>query len=70
MQKIPQQNGVVERKNRVVQEMARVMLHSKNIPQHFGLKLLTLLSMFLIVFILDPELKPPHMRYGLKSSQI
>ena len=33
--KTPQQNGVVERKNQVVQEMARVMLHSKNVPQRF-----------------------------------
>jgi hypothetical protein len=31
----PQQNGVVERKNRVIQEMARVMIHSKNLAQHF-----------------------------------
>jgi len=31
----PQQNGVVERKNRVIQEMARVMIHSKNLSQHF-----------------------------------
>jgi len=31
----PQQNGVVERKNRVLQEMARVMIHSKNLAQHF-----------------------------------
>jgi hypothetical protein len=30
-----QQNGVVERKNRVIQEMARVMIHSKNLAQHF-----------------------------------
>ena len=33
--KTPQQNGVEERKNHVVQEMARVKLHSKNIPQRF-----------------------------------
>ena len=33
--KTPQQNGVVERKNRVIQEMARVMLLKKNIPQKF-----------------------------------
>jgi hypothetical protein len=32
----PQQNGVVERKNRVIQEMARVMIHSKNLTQHFS----------------------------------
>jgi hypothetical protein len=31
----PQQNGVVERKNRVIQEMAGVMIHSKNLAQHF-----------------------------------
>ena len=33
--KTPQQNGVVERKNRVIQEMARVNLLNKNIPQKF-----------------------------------
>jgi hypothetical protein len=31
----PQQNGVVERKNRVIQEIARVMIHSKNLAQYF-----------------------------------
>jgi transposase InsO family protein len=31
----PHQNGVVERKNRVIQEMARVMIHSRNLAQHF-----------------------------------
>lgn len=31
----PQQNGVVERKNRVLQEMAQVMIHSQNLAQHF-----------------------------------
>jgi len=30
-----QQNGVVERKNMVIQEMACVMVHSKNLAQHF-----------------------------------
>ena len=33
--KTPQQNGVVERKNGVIQEMARVMLLNKQIPQKF-----------------------------------
>ena len=33
--KTPQQNGVTDRKNWFVQEMARVMLHSKNVPQRF-----------------------------------
>ncbi|CAJ2662295.1 unnamed protein product [Trifolium pratense] len=31
----PQQNGVVERKNRTLQESARVMLHVKNVPYKF-----------------------------------
>ena len=31
----PQQNGVVERKNRVLTEMARAMLNEKNISQTF-----------------------------------
>ncbi|GAA0151454.1 hypothetical protein LIER_37292 [Lithospermum erythrorhizon] len=31
----PQQNGIVERKNRTIQEMARVMLHAKKIPVRF-----------------------------------
>jgi hypothetical protein len=32
---ITQWNGVVKRKNRVIQEMARVMIYSKNLVQHF-----------------------------------
>ena len=33
--KTPQQNGVVERKNQVIQEITRVMSLNKNIPQKF-----------------------------------
>ena len=29
-----QQNGVVERKNRVIQEMARAMLHNKDVARN------------------------------------
>ena len=36
--KTPQQNGVVERKNRVIQEMTRVMLLNKNILHKFWAK--------------------------------
>jgi len=32
---IPQQNGVVERKNISLQESARVMLHAKHLPYYF-----------------------------------
>jgi len=31
----PQQNGVVELKNRNLQESTRVMLHAKKLPYHF-----------------------------------
>ena len=30
----PQQNGVVERKNKVIQEMARAMLYNKNVARN------------------------------------
>jgi len=33
--RIPQQNGVVERKNRTLQEMARTMIHEKNLAKEF-----------------------------------
>jgi len=31
----PQQNGVVEIKNRTLQEMARTMIHENNLAKHF-----------------------------------
>ncbi|CAA7027778.1 unnamed protein product [Microthlaspi erraticum] len=31
----PQQNGVVERKNRTLQDMARAMIHGKGVPERF-----------------------------------
>ncbi|KAL6340303.1 hypothetical protein AAG906_040740 [Vitis piasezkii] len=34
----PQQNGVVERKNHVLQEMARTMLNQRELPTHFWAK--------------------------------
>ena len=33
--RIPQQNGVVERKNRTLKEMARTMLCENNLPKYF-----------------------------------
>ncbi|XP_073131941.1 uncharacterized protein [Henckelia pumila] len=39
-QKTPQQNGIVERKNMMLQEMARVMMSSKNISKRFWAKAL------------------------------
>ena len=33
--KVPQQNGVVERKNRTLQEMARTLLSESDLPKYF-----------------------------------
>ena len=33
--KAPQQNGVVERKNIILQEMVRTMLNENNLPKYF-----------------------------------
>jgi len=35
VRRTPQQNGVAERKNRTIVEMARSMLQSKNLPKYF-----------------------------------
>ena len=32
----PQQNGVVKRKNRTLQEMARIMINEYGLPQYYG----------------------------------
>ena len=50
---IPQQNGVVERKNRTLVEMARTMFHEYNLPLHFWRKPLTLLAILQIEYLKD-----------------
>lgn len=47
---MPQQNGVVERKNITLVEMARTMLNEHATPGSIGLKLFLLLAIFLIEF--------------------
>ena len=51
--KTPQHNGIVEQKNRVIQEMTHVMLHNKKMPNSSGEKQLTLLAIHLIECISD-----------------
>lgn len=38
----PQQNGVVVHKNRIIQEMASVMLHAKNLPYIFWVEVINI----------------------------
>jgi len=40
----PQQNGVVERKNRSLEELARIMLNENSLPKYFWES--TMLAMF------------------------
>ncbi|GAA0139489.1 hypothetical protein LIER_01020 [Lithospermum erythrorhizon] len=54
----PQQNGVVERKNRTIQEMAHVMLHAKNIPLKFGAEAINIACHIHNLISLRPVLKP------------
>jgi len=41
----PQHNGVVERKNRSLEDLARTMLNEYDLPKYFGLMMYTLLHM-------------------------
>ena len=49
----PQQNGVVERKNKVIQELARAMLHNKDVARNLWEKPLALHVIQFIGCILD-----------------
>ena len=65
----PQQNGVVERKNRVIQEMARAMLHNKDMARTCGEKPSTLHVIWLIRCISNLVPRRLPMSYGREGSQ-
>ena len=52
--KTPQQNGVLERKNRSLQELARTMIHENNLAKHFWTEAVTQHVMFRTGSISDP----------------
>ena len=60
----PQQNGVVERKNRFIQEMVRVMLNENSLPKYFWPKPSTSLVIFWIVCWLNIILIKLHISFG------
>ena len=67
----PQQNGVVERKNRVLQEMARMMIHMHNTPWcNFGQKWLILHVIWPIRFFLGLEHRRHLTNYGLRENLV
>ena len=53
----PQQNGVVERKNRTLQKMARTMLNENNLPKYFWAKAVNASCYILNRLLLMPILK-------------
>ena len=62
--KTPQQNGVVERKNKVVQEMARAMLHNKNLAKSFWGEVMNTACHILNRVYFDPIPRKLHMNFG------
>ena len=55
--RIPQQNGAVERKNRIFQEMARTMLNKNNLPKRFWAEAVNTSCYVLNRILLRPILK-------------
>ena len=53
----PQQNGVVERKNIIIQEMARTMLNENNLPKYFWAGVVNTSCYVLNRLLLRPILK-------------
>ena len=64
----PQQNGIVERKNMVIQEMARVMLHNKKMPKFFWGEVVntTCHTLNRVYFRLDSKKTPYELWRGKK----
>ncbi|GJW31664.1 retrovirus-related pol polyprotein from transposon TNT 1-94 [Tanacetum coccineum] len=59
----PQSNGVVERKNRTLQEMSRTMLNEQSIPQKFWCNAVDTSTDILNRILIRPILGKPLMKY-------
>ena len=66
----PQQNGVLGRKNRVIQEMARAMLHNKDVARNLWGEAVNNACHTLIRCTLDPVPRRLHTSYGKEESQL
>ena len=55
--KTPQQNGTVERKNKTLQEMTRIMLNEHNLPKYFWVEAVNTSCYVLNRILLRPILK-------------
>lgn len=67
----PQSNGVVERKNRTLQEMSRTMLNEQNIPQKFWCNVVDTSTYILNRVLIRPFLnKTPYELYKGKKPRL
>lgn len=60
LQRTPQQNGVVERKNRTLQKMAPTMFHESNVAIFFGPKFVNTACYMQNMISLRPMLGKTH----------
>jgi predicted component of type VI protein secretion system len=63
----PQQNGVVERHNRSIQQMARSMMNERNIPQTYWVEAIHTLFISLTKLISGHTVTRLLMNYGLEE---
>jgi transposase InsO family protein len=56
----PQQNGVVERKNRSIVEEAKVMIHDQNLPMHLAVEEASITTIYV-------QNRSPHNILGNKT---
>ena len=66
----PQQNGIVERKNRVILEIARAMLHNKDVARNLWREAINTACLQLIECTSDPVPRRLLMSYGREGSQL
>ena len=67
----PQQNGIVEWKNRIFQEMARTMFHENNLPTYFWAEAINISCYILNRVLIRPSLdKTPYELWKNKKPNI
>ena len=66
----PQQNGVVERKNKVIQEVARAMLHNKDVARNLWGEAASTACHTVHRVCFRPVPRRLHMSYGREGIQM
>ena len=66
----PQQNSVAEKKNRVIQEMARAMLYNKDVARNLWDEAVNTACHTVNRVYFRPGTKKTHMSFGKEESQM